>query len=381
SGLMVADAALTGCLAGLCLLGWLLNRRWLAYLAAAPLALITLYTLMHNGLSGGPWVGTSWVSGGPRILSAAAFLLFLVAVCTTLGTKQAWQRLLWAGSGLLALGAGSFSLLLLLFPASRLGWADGFVSAPLLATLYAVLGGGAFVGAAWRGSRQLLPLGWLTKLATVFGVMVSCLAWYTLSWSAQGNMQRQAATLLDNAAHNARHAMQEQREFIQRLAWRQGLNNTLSASIRWEHDVQTYFHHAPYLKTVALIGPERELEELRVSPQPYPQRLLTEESYPSLRDSLFSEHPEAWALKVDRQPSTVLLVSSLGNNADEQLVAEVDLTDLLRRELSVPLSLFRLTVGEGTPYLALRQPGRAIDDTPIGPLPHLEERHVGLPGG
>ncbi|WP_254902994.1 GGDEF domain-containing phosphodiesterase [Halomonas sp. CSM-2] len=381
SGLMVADAALTGFLAGLCLLGWLLQQRWLVYLAAMPLALITLYTLVHNGLSGGPWVGASWVSGGPRILSAAAFLLFLVALCTTLGTKQTWQRLVWAGSGVLALGTGSFSMLLLLLPDSRLGWADGFVSAPLLATLYALLGGVAFVSAAWRGSRPLLPLGWLTQIAVVSGVLVSCVAWYTLSWSGQGHMQRQAATLLDNAARNARHAMQEEREFIQRLAWRQGLNNTLNESEHWAHDVQTYFEHAPYLKTVALIGPDGELGELRVSPQPYPRRLLTEDSYPSLRDALFSVRSDTWALQVDRQPSTVLLVSSLGNNAGGQLVAELDMTDLLRRELSVPLSLFRLTVGEGTPYLALRKPGRAIDDTPIRPLPHLEERHVGLPGG
>ncbi|MGS2745225.1 EAL domain-containing protein [Halomonas sp. LS-001] len=381
SGLMVADAALTGFLAGLCLLGWLLHRRWIIYLAAAPLALITLYTLLHNVLSGGAWVGTSLVTGGPRILSAAAFLLFLVAVCTALGMKQAWQRLLWAGSGALALGAGSLSLILLLFPASRLGWAEGFASAPILATLYALLGGFAFVGAAWRGSRQLLPLGWLTQFAAVFGVMVSCLAWYTLSWSAQSNMQRQAATLLDNAEHNARHAMQEQLEFIQRLAWRQGLNTTLNESIRWEHDVQTYFQHTPYLKTVALIGPTGELEALRRSTERDQESHLAAEDYATLSDVIFSEWPEIWAFMLDSKPSTVLLISSLGNNTDGQLVAELDLADLLRRELNVPLSLFKLTVGEGAPYLSLRQPGRAIDDTPLRPLPHLEERHVGLPGG
>jgi diguanylate cyclase (GGDEF)-like protein/PAS domain S-box-containing protein len=381
SGLMVADAALTGFLAGLCLLGWLVHWRWLVFLAAAPLALITCYTLIHNGVSGSPWEEASWVSGGPRILSAAAFLLLLVAVCTTLGMKKAWYRLLWAVSGLLALGAGGFSILLLLLPASRIGWADGFVSAPLLATLYALLGGLAFVGAAWRGSRQLLPLGRLTQFAAVAGVLMSCVAWYTLSWSAQANMQRQASTLLDNATHNARHAMQEERDFIQRLAWRKGLNSTLNSSVRWEHDVHTYFQHAPYLKTVALIGYDGELEELRVSPQPYERRLLTEKNYPNLRDELLTGRSDTWALRVARQPSAVLLVSSLGDNADRKLVAELDLRDLLKRELSVPLGLFMLTVGEGTPYLTLRQSGRAIDDTPIRPLPHLEERRVGLPGG
>ena len=64
SRLMVADAALAGFLAGLCMLGWLFHRPWLRYLAAIPLALITLYTLVHNGLAGGPWGGGVMGVGG-----------------------------------------------------------------------------------------------------------------------------------------------------------------------------------------------------------------------------------------------------------------------------------------------------------------------------
>lgn len=78
SGLMVTDAALTGLLAGCCLLGWLTYTRPLSIAAALPLAAITLYTLLHNSWGGGPWASSSWVSGGLRILSVAALLLFLV---------------------------------------------------------------------------------------------------------------------------------------------------------------------------------------------------------------------------------------------------------------------------------------------------------------
>ncbi|KUJ89383.1 MAG: PAS/PAC and GAF sensor-containing diguanylate cyclase/phosphodiesterase [Halomonas sp. 54_146] len=380
SKLMVADAAVAGFLAGLCLLGWLFNRRWLRYFAAIPLALITLYTLLHNGLAGGPWSGESWLSGGPRILSIAALLLFLVALCTALGMKRPWYRLVWASSGLLALGAGGFSILLILLPASRLSWVENFVSSPILATLYALLGGLAFLVAAWRGSRRLLPLGRLTQLAAVAGVMVSCLAWYTLNWSAQSNMQRQAATLMDNAALNARHAIKVQLDLIQRLAWRQGLNDHQRQAGGWEHDVQTYFQHAPYLKTLALLNPDGELEAIRASSEQYQRRLVEEMDLSHLRDSQALEWSETTAFTVPNSPRTLLLVAPLGN-AGGQLIAELDLAELLERELSVQLNQFRLSVGGDTPYLVLRQAESAAQDHLARPLPHLERREIGLPGG
>lgn len=380
SRLMVADAALAGFLAGLCLLGWLFNQRWLRYLAAIPLALITLYTLVHNALAGGPWGGESWVSGGPRILSIAALLLFLVALCTVLGLKRPLHRLVWASSGLLALGAAGLSMLLILLPTSRLGWAEGFVSSPILATLYALLGGLAFFSAAWRGSRRILPLGWLTQLAAVVGVMVSCLAWYTLNGSAQSNMQRQSATLMDSAALNARHAIKVQLELIQRLAWRQGLNDNQRQAGGWEHDVQTYFQHAPYLKTLALLSLDGEFEDIRVSSEQYPRRLDQEMDMSRLRDLQALEWSETAAITVPNSPRTLLLVAPLGN-AGGQLVAELDLAELLERELSVQVNQFRLSVGGDTPYLVLRQPGSADQDNLARPLLHMERRDVGLPGG
>lgn len=378
SRLMVADAALAGFLAGLCMLGWLFHRHWLRYLAAIPLALITLYTLVHNGLAGGPWGGESWVLGGPRILSVAALLLFLVALCTALGMKRPWHRLIWASSGLLALATGGLSMLLILLPTSRIGWAEGFVSSPILATLYALLGGLAFLSAAWRGGRRILPLGSLTQLAVVAGVMVSCLAWYTLNWSAQSGIQRQAATLMDNAALNARYTMRAQLELVQRLAWRQGLNDSQRQVRGWEHDVQAYFRHAPYLKTLALLNPNGELENIRVSSEQYQHQAID-----MLRrsDSQVLEWSETAAFAVPGSPSKLLLVAPMGLINDGQLVAELDLAEMLDRELSVQLNQFRLTVGGNIPYLILEQPGRAAQDNPLRPLPHLGRRHVGLPGG
>lgn len=102
SGLMVADAALTGLLAGLCLLGWLFQAPRLRLAAALPLVAIALYTLAHNAWAGAPWQGSSWVTGGSRILSVAACLL-LVALCSLIGMASRWRRLLWVAGGALAL--------------------------------------------------------------------------------------------------------------------------------------------------------------------------------------------------------------------------------------------------------------------------------------
>lgn len=380
NGLMVADAALTGFLAGLGLLGWLYGKRWLSCLAALPLVLITLYTLIHNGLAGGPWAGESWVSGGPRTLSAAALLLFLAALCTALGMSRPWHRLVWAGSGLLALSAGSFSLLLLILPDSRIGWSEGFVSAPVLATLYALLGGLAFTGAAWRGSRPMLPLGPLPRLAAVAGVMVSCLAWYTLSWSAQSDIQRQATTLLDNAALNAGRTMQSQLELIERLSWRQGLLDPPLAHMLWEHDISAFFQHEPHLEALGIINPAGELEALHAQTEHDHQALLHALTTPTIRDWLSLTWQEPKALMAPSAPMTILLSAPLSGGAGN-LIAKLNLARLLERELGVQLGMFRLTIGGDMPYLVLRQPGRATTESAERPLPHLGQRHVGLPGG
>lgn len=380
SGLMVTDAALTGLLAGCCLLGWLTQHRRLSYLAAIPLAVITLYTLVHNGLVGGPWVARSWVSGGPRILSVAALLLLLVAVCTLLGMKKPWHRLVWTLSGLLALSVGSVSLLFLLLPSNRLSWAEGFVSGPILATLYALLGGVGFIGAVWRGNRRLLPIGRLTIVAAVAGVMASCIAWYTLSWSAQNTLQSQVSTMLDNTELNARNAMRTRLEWIQRLAWRHNYPMLSQPDDHWLPDVDTYFQHAPYLKSVALFNTHGELMGLRISPERDTSTLWQNEPPTHLRSMLLLAWADAWAFQPDAHPSTLLLIAPTGNNLPHYVVAEINHAELLTSELSVLLAQFRLSVGGEIPFLTLRQAG-APSRTSERPLPHLAQRHVGLPGG
>ncbi|MGO3666979.1 MAG: EAL domain-containing protein [Vreelandella alkaliphila] len=381
SGLMVTDAALTGLLAGCCLLGWLIHYRGLIAVAAVPLAAITLYTLVHNVWVGGPWVSVSWVSGGPRILSAAALLLLLVAACTLLGMKKPWHRVAWAGCGLLAVGMGGFSLLLLLLPSSRFSWSEGFVSGPILATLYSLLGGSAFIGAAWRGNRRLLPLGSLTITAVVAGVMASCLAWYTLSWSAQNTLQNQVTSLMDNATLNARHAMRTRLEWIQRLAWRHDLPLLSQPDDGWLPDVHAYFQHAPYLKSVALFDSHGELIDLRTSTELHTSPIWQNEPLDQFQDMLLLAWPEAWTLQPKEHPNTLLLVAPTGNNQRHYVAAEVDLIDLLTRELSVLLTQFHLSVGGDTPFLVLRHNDTIPQSTASRPLPHLERRHIGLPGG
>ncbi len=380
SGLMVADAALAGFLAGLCLLGWLFPSHRLRYLAGVPLAAMALYTLMHNAWAGGPWQGASWVTGGPRILSVAALLLGLVALCCMLGMGRRWRRLLWVASGGLALLAGCLSLAMMLMPASRAGWASGFVSAPMLATLHALLGGAALVSAAWRGPRRMLPLGRLTQAGAVAGVMASCLAWYALTWSAQNAIQQQASTLLDNVELNARRVMTAQLEWMQRLAWRQDQGGAMPTDSLWDHDVDAYFRHAPYLDALAVMGPEGEVDGLRTSSRLDGPDLTWELLQPEVRDWLAIEWDAPGLMRSLEAPGKLLLAVPM-DAQNRQLVARLDLNDLLQQELGVHLNHFRLTISTTRPLIDLRQPGHLASDDARRPIPHLGTRQVGLPGG
>ncbi|GHE21132.1 hypothetical protein GCM10017767_16530 [Halomonas urumqiensis] len=380
SGLMVADAALTGFLAGLCLLGWLYQAHRLRYLAALPLAAITLYTLAHNAWVGDPWQASSWVTGGPRILSVAALLLFLVALCSLLGMDNPQRRRVWVASGLLALLAGCLSLIMLLLPASRTGWASGFVSAPMLATLYALLGGVALIGAAWRGPRRVLPVGTLPQVAAIAGVMTSCLAWYVLTWNAQSAIHQQANTLLDNVELNARRVMNAQLELIQRLAWRHGEEPGSQASGLWDHDVETYFRHAPYLEALILIGPEGQVDDLRTPQRHERQALLQSLSTLEVQEWLAIPWDTPRLMHAPLSQDMLLLSAPVGIQ-DRQLIAYLDLPRLLRQELGVQLNLIRLAISTSQPLMVLRQPGRMAPVPLKRPMPHLGTRHAGLPGG
>ncbi|TVP51293.1 MAG: phosphodiesterase [Halomonas sp.] len=183
---------------------------------------------------------------------------------------------------------------------------------------------------------------------------------------------------MDNAALNARHTMQSELEVIQRLAWRQGLGNGVEG---WEHDVQAYFQHAPYLKTLALLGPDGEFEDIRASSEQYRLRLVQEVNALRLQETLPRDWSGTASFTVPNRPSHLLLVTPLGNLDAGQLIAEVDLAELLGQQLKVQLNQFRLTAGGDSSFLILEQPGRAIYDSFLRPLPHLGRRHVGLPGG
>ncbi|MCE0731771.1 EAL domain-containing protein [Halomonas sp. G15] len=380
SGLMVADAALAGLLGGLCLLGWLYKAPWLRLVAALPLVAFTLYTLVHNAWAGGPWQGSSWVTGGSRILSVAAFLLMLVALCSLAGMASRWRRLLWVASGALALLAGGLSLVMMLLPASRTGWGAGFVSAPMLATLYALLGGIALMGAAVRGPRAMLPVGRLTQLTAVAGVLVSCLAWYVLTWNAQTTIQRQASTLLDNVELNARRTMTAQLELIQRLAWRQGQEPAFFADRLRGHDVDSYFRHAPYLEALVLMDPRGRIVDLRAPHLLDPRRLRHEIMRAEVGDWLALPWQAPHAMPAPDAP-TRLLIATPVDNEGRQLVARLDLAQLLAQELGVQMQRFRVEVRSSRPLLELRQPGRLPPPETAHPLPHLGTRLVGLPGG
>src|SRR5690554_6588490 len=218
SAMLLPDNALAVLAAGLGLLGVLLHWPVLQRLAGVALLMHMGYTLLHNWVAGDRLQGGSWVTGDVRMGSLAAMMLLLVALCLLLGREGRYQRWFWAGVGCLLIGLGLLSVLRLLLPGGELSWTLPQASSPLLGTTLAVLYGGTMLLTIISGNRSQSHLGNLGIIAGLFGVLLSCSAWYALNWHYQANKQLQARHGLENLQLNAEPALEQQLQLMQRMA-------------------------------------------------------------------------------------------------------------------------------------------------------------------
>ncbi|MGE4535177.1 putative bifunctional diguanylate cyclase/phosphodiesterase [Halomonas sp.] len=378
---LVPDAALAGLLAGVAFFAWR-QGWWLARWAAAlPLMALCLYTLWHNAMAEGPWQQGSWLSGGPRILSLAAVLLLLWALCCLLGMRRRLCRQVALASGVFMLLTALAGIGWLLLPGSRLGWLSGFVSSPLVAITFALLGGLALLAAALRGAAPALPLGGLSRLAAVTLLVLSCVGWYVLSANAQQGVARQAGILLSNLELNAQQLMGQHIALLERFAAHSESQAGGERNPEWPMDASLLVERLGYLQGLALMGRDASPQALRAKRDDATLTLLRQLRTPAVREwlALPGDEPRARPLPAV-SPSALLVAVPVGERG-RRLVAWISLARLLDERLMVELGGLRVTLGLAEPFLALRAPGLPALAAAAPPMPHLARRHVGLPGG
>ncbi|MEQ5801271.1 EAL domain-containing protein [Halomonas sp. H10-9-1] len=378
---LVPDAALAGLLAGVAFFAWR-QGWWLARWAAAlPLMALCLYTLWHNALAGGPWQQGSWLSGGPRILSLAAVLLLLWALCCLLGMRRRLCRQVALASAVFMLLTALAGIGWLLLPGSRLGWLSGFVSSPLVAITFALLGGLALLAAALRGAAPALPLGGLSRLAALALLVLSCVGWYVLSANAQQSVARQAHILLSNLELNAQQLMGQHIALLERFAAHSERQAGGERNPEWPMDASLLVERLGYLQGLALVGRDASPQALRAKHDDATLTLLRQLRRPAVRAWLALPGAEARAMPLAAVSPSALLVAVPVGERGRRLVAWVSLGRLLDERLMVELGGLRVTLGLAEPFLTLRAPGLPTLAASAPPMPHLARRHVGLPGG
>ncbi|MGM0983721.1 MAG: putative bifunctional diguanylate cyclase/phosphodiesterase [Pseudomonadota bacterium] len=378
---MVPDAALAGLLAGVCFFSWLQGWRLAKWTAALPLMALCLYTLWHNAVAGGPWAEASWVSGGPRILSLAAVLLWLWALCCLLDTRRSVCRLVALASGLVMLLCGLAGIGWLVLPGNRLGWLQDFVSSPLIGITFALLGGLALLAAAYRGGAATLPLGWLSRLAAVGLLLLSCLGWYVLTANAQAALQRQAVTLLDTIELNAHRLMTQHINLLERFTLHSELSAVGEQNPQWSRDASILVERLGYLQGLAMLQADGSMEHLLGKNDEARRTLRRELQRPAVGEWLGLDLDAPRVMPLARVAPSALAVTLPVGRGGRQLVAWVNLADLLRRGLVVEVGGLRATVEGEAPFFTLRRPGLPALTANSPPMPHLAQRSVGLPGG
>lgn len=377
SSLLLPDNALAVLVAGLGLLGVLLHWPLLQRLAGAALFMHMGYTLLHNWVAGDRLQGDSWVTGDVRMGSLAAAVLILVALCLLLGKERRYQRWSWAGVGSLMIGIGLLSVLRLLLPGGELSWTLPQASSPLLGTTLAVLYGGTMVLTVIGGNRSQSPLGNLAIIAGLFGVLLSCSAWYALNWHYQANKQQQARHVLENLQLNAEQALEQQLQLMQRMAERLDAAGTRLDMGMVARGVENYLRDSPSLQEIGLQNAgvwqwhwsrsavaghwiERQLADVEVS------------AWVSGSDS-------TRLLSPDRARPEMGLIALPVASTGQHLMASVDLARLFEHELRVQLANYRVRMlRSDIPILELH----ALEQAELQvEYPMLAWLAIELPGG
>ncbi|MDI5922770.1 PAS domain S-box protein, partial [Halomonas sp. LR5S13] len=378
--LLGADASLAAMLSGVGLLAVVQHWHRVRLLAGCALLALMGYTLLHNAVVGGSQVGVSWLSGEPRASSLVAAMLVVVASCLLSGLGRKRLRRAWLMGGFLLLIVGLSVLgVTLVFSIEAPGLA-AMTSSPPVVALFAVMYGLGMVAASVRTGQRKLQLGRAAVTVGLAGALVSCLAWYLLSWQQQQRIYQQAEYLLDNVRLNAEQVMGSHLMLMQRMAERLDASAVGLETAVLNRDVANYLRDTPSLEVIGLLGSNQDWR-WRQSRSEEAQRWLTQwADSERVRDWLAMPFPQPRMMVPDDGAPGLAIMAIALPRRDQQLVAVLDMATLLDRELRIQLAGFQVSLARDDAVLiSLAAPGMVARE--VTGSPAFASRHIGLSGG
>lgn len=253
-------------------------------------------------------------------------------------------------------------------------------SSPPVVALFAVLYGLGMVAASARMDHRKLKLGRAAVTVGLAGALVSCLAWYLLSWQQQHRIYQQAEYLLDNVRLNAEQVMDSHLTLMLRMAER------LDASVGGlepavlSRDVDNYLRDTPSLEVIGLLDSHREWR-WHQGRSDMAQRWLTEwVDAERVQDWLSMPFPQPRIMVPDDGAPALAIMAIAVPRRDQQLVAVLDMATLLDRELRIQLAGFQVSLSRDDEVLvSLAASGMVARD--VSGSSAIASRHIGLPGG
>ncbi|WP_146140408.1 putative bifunctional diguanylate cyclase/phosphodiesterase [Zobellella endophytica] len=311
-------------------------------LFALALLLLGLYSLWRHGSTTTPGAGL----GVPYL--PVVWALLLIGLCLLGGPEHRRCRLLWRAVGLLGVLAGVAVLLgqWLLDMSEVMG---PHPASACIASLFMLVFGLALIlaGGVQRPYRLSRP----AQAVGMFGIGITCLLWYLMSFQHHLDIRRASDTMVDNAENAMTDVINTHVLLLQRLAERIALSVESDRPYPHLRDAQSYLRDVPSIDEIALVQPGR---------RPVWRQLRHNGESP-----LQLDHPalSAWLARPALQPRMVVLggLYPVANKAQAvialpiiqtrhagmQLLARVDLARMMQNEIHMELLPFVLHVNVG----------------------------------
>ena len=371
---VLPDSSLVILLCGLGLSSVMANLPKWRRASSVCLALLALYTLVHNAIDAG--TGHSWLTGQPRLPSQAVPTLILAAFCLWVGPQGQWQHRVWQfGGGILWL-IGTITLAY--HAGAKLpSWLPR--ASALLPGLLCFSFGLAMVMVSRRVPRLTSSLSKSAVTAGIIGVSLSMSGWFLISWNQHETTHLEAQHSLESVTTSIERTLNSRAIVLERLAerWQEVFEDDESR----QREVARYWSDYPSILALAYFNPITR-DTWRRAQQGQDLLWLDDQlvSLPVLRWLNQQQQSTQWLLPDPSRPELALLALKPSNAQRYQLVAVINIARLVTSEASMAEQAFNLHISHHGGHL-VTEDGEL---TPHSKLPEgtpLSEQHLVLPGG